>query len=318
MGQYGPEESFRMDETVRDEMSAPLTPIVVDLGPENEGEFGPRPGEDPNEFVSRVAGPEYKRRPSGVWVCVDGREDVAGYVDDGETADDQVPGSLPITNTAGDMMDDTLDSPRLSERVAENTREAVEDGHEVIVHGDDHAGKDGCAANAKMRPTLAKIAANADIIGPRVWAFCQVAGIDDEVTPDDITRSMVTAGQRAKDNSAWDATPAQVVDIAVANGARYQVLKGPHRERAVAATLSGAYASQKFAQDHTTPGGDRYEVFGLSVGDYVQTTIVDTLNRGGTRREGALKAMRGLVYSTGLCKKIGNPNLRVIALQEAI
>lgn len=327
MSQHNPEEgAFYMDEGLKDELNMNMTPAkyaatVVDLGPENEGQFGPAdntPAAHYDKLVTDMTNKEiYGRKNTGNWECVDGREDEAGVTDDdGEYANGQIPGSLPITNTAGDMMDSTRTGLLLSERVAANTDEAIQDGHQVIVHGDDHAGKDGCAANAKMRPTLAKIAANADIIGPRVWAFCEATAITDVITQDDITTAMVTAGQRASDDAIWDVTPTEVIDIAVAHGAKYRTLKGSHQERTVAATLKGTYASQRFAQDHLNPDGSRDEVFGLSVGDYVDTTIIDTMGRGATRRDGALKAMRGLVYAAGLTKKIGNPHLQIVALQK--
>ena len=311
----------------------PYTTLVVDLGAENEGAFGPDSEVNANYdgFVAEVAKPEYKRKPTGNWVCVDGREPEEGAVDDGEFADGQIAGSLPITNTAGDLMDDTKTDVKLSERVAANTREAVADKHKVTVHGDDHAEEEGCAANKKMRDTLAKIGANGDIIAPRAWALCEATGLteaDEDGEPllvqDDVTRAIVTAGERAEDDSVWDVTPAQVIEIAVANGAQYQRLKGSHQERAVAAPLKGTYATQKFAQDHPTADGEgRHELFGMSAGEYVKTTIEDTVNRGGSRREGARKAMRGIVYNLGLCKKIGKKGdgaeqgLNAIVLAEA-
>lgn len=300
------------------EQHMPYAATVVDLGQGNEGQFGPTAETEDryDAFVEEVENPEYRRKPTGNWICVDGREAVEGAIDDGEHADGQMPGSLPITNTAGDLMDDAVDAP-LSVLVAKNTKQAVADGHEVTVHGDDHNGKDGCAANAKMRATLAKIAANGDIIAPRVWTFCEATRLSQWVTPEDVMAAIVAAGERAKDDSVWDATPAEVVDIAVANGAKYQVLKGSHQEQAVVAPLEGTYATQTFAKDHPTEDGGRNELFGMSAGEYVKTTLADETGRGATERDAALKAMRGLVYGTGLCKKIGNQWLRVIALQTA-
>lgn len=295
----------------------PYGALVIDLGDQNEGDFGPSPEMAANydHLVAQVANPENRRKPTGNWVCVDGRGDLEGKEDDGEYADGQIPGSLPITNTAGDMMDSTIKAPRLKALVTKNTREAVMAGHKVTLHGDEHNGKDGCAANTKMRATLAKIAASADIIAPRAWDVAEVTGLAQWIEQDDITEAIVTAGERAADDGAWNATPSEVIDAAIEAGATYQVLAGNHQEVGVVATLQGTYATQKFAQEHPTQEG-RQELFGLSAGEYVATMIRDTLANGGTERNGALKAMRGIVYSLGLCTKIGNKDLRVIALMD--
>lgn len=304
---------------VQEQTMQAFTATVVELGEQNEGTFGPTPEveEQFDNFVHKVGRPEYRRKPTGNWRCVDGREDEDGAIEDAEFADGQVPGSLPITNTAGDLMDPEKTGLRLSQLVAKNTAEAIEDGHEVTVHGDDHAEEEGCAANAKMRVTMAKIAANADIVAPLAWAECQLTGLDQHVAEEDVMDAIIAGGERARDDKVWDATAIQVIEIAVAHGAKYQRLKDSHLEAGVAVTLDAGttYDTQAFARDHQNEDGTRIELFGLSAGEYVATTIRDTLVRGGSQREGALKAMRGLIYATGLCKKIGSKNLRLIALK---
>lgn len=300
-------------------MQHAFTAAVVELGEHNEGSFGPTTDVEArfSDLVDKVARPEYRRKPTGNWRCVDGRKDEKGAVEDAEYADGQVPGSLPITNTAGDMMNPEATDLRLSERVAANTQEAVADGHEVTVHGDDHAEEEGCAANLKMRETLAKTAENSDIVAPLAWAECQMTGLDQHVAEEDVMDAIIAGGERAKDDKVWDATAKQVIGIAVANGAQYQRLKGKHREAGVAVTLDAGvtHDTQAFARANRSADGERVELFGLSAGEYVATTIRDTVARGGSERDGALKAMRGLIYATGLCKKIGSNNLRLIALK---
>jgi hypothetical protein len=90
-------------------------------------------------------------------------------------------------------------------------------------------------------------------------------------------------------------------------------LTGGHQEQAVVSTLEGTYDTQQFAEDHPTKTG-RNELFGFSLGEYVKTTFADMVAGGCSERDGALKAMRGIIYTVGLCKKIGSPTLKVITL----
>lgn len=299
-------------------MEAEHEALVVDFGPGNEGEFGPTPEVEAryHDFVLEVSNPEYRRRSNNVWICVDGREserqDELGI--DDESAPAQMPGSLPIVNTAGDMMDDTFDDDdlRLSDRVAANTRAAVGAGRRVIVHGDDHHGKDGCAANKQMRATLTKVSDEAEVVVPLSWAFCKIAGLEDLISQEDVSDAVAIAGRRAANDEIWDIKPEEVPDVAVANGAEYHALKGKHLEAAVAVPREGTYAAQKFAQDYEARHGQRVEVFVATIHEYVKATIEDMVATGWSERDGALKAMRGIIYTAGLSKKIGKPTLRGI------
>lgn len=294
---------------------------IIDLGPNNDGAFGPRAlyANDPERLAAEVAPNKYRRRFSGVWRCVDGRGRADGAVEDPEVADAQTPGSLPFTNTAGDLMDSRRSGPRVSECVARNTREAVEGGKKVKVHGDDHGhrqNKSGCAANRDMRLAFRHIGANADIIAPSVWMLVQAKGLDQHVTQDDVADAITTAGRIAEDDSVWDVTAEQAIDIALENGAEYEELTGPHMEQGAAVELDDdtAFAARQFAADHQHEDGED-QLFVETIGIYVKTIMEDGKKVGIPPRESALKAMRGLVYCIGLPKKIVTKYLRVFAMQ---
>lgn len=290
---------------------------TIELGEDNEGAFGPTPEVEANfeDFVEAINNPDNYRKSNNIWICVDGRADLDEVEGDGEFAAAQVPGSLPIVNTAGDIMDETFDDEDLllSSRIAANTQDAVAAGHKIIVHGDDHHGKEGCAANKQMRATLQKIAENEEIIAPLTLALCKTIGLDKWVEQEDIYNAITIAGRRSANDMIWDANSTQVAEIAEANGAEYHTLTGEHQEQAVVATLEGTYDTQKFAAEHATKSG-RSELFGYSLGEYAKTTFADMVASGCSERDGALKAMRGILYTVGLCKKIGSPSLRVVAL----
>jgi len=291
---------------------------IIDLGPNNQGAFGPTAETDTQNLYADAARAEYHLPASDTWICVDGRGDEDSPI--AAEVDPQIPGSLPVTNTAADFMDSRkVGAVRLSESVAVNTRRAVAHGKEVVVHGDQAHGKDGCAANAKMRNTLAYGAANADVVAPTVWSVSQAFGLDRWITQDDVTESITAGGQAAESDTMWDATPAEVVDIAVQNGAQYQALPGAHNERLAGLEMdeTTAFDNRKFAQDHHVASGEEEQAFGVALAKYVHETFAERVADGYSPRDAALQAMRGAAYVTMLTKNIVNKDMRAVLFGAA-
>lgn len=301
------------------EMQEAVAMQVIDLGARNHGTFGPTPETDTESLYTDAAQPEYHQPVSERWICVDGR----GDADAPETAeaDPQTPGSLPVTNTAADFMNPTkVANVRLSESIAVNTSRAIAHGKEVVVHGAlGHGGKAGCAANAKMRDTFRYGAANIDVVAPTVWTVSQAFGLDRWISQDDVTESITAGGQSAESEAMWDATPEEVVDIAVENGAEYQALPGDHNERLAGLEMDErtAFNNRKFAQDHHTATGEEEQAFGVAVGAYVHETFAERIADGYSPRDAALHAMRGVAYTTMLTKNIVNEDMRAVLFGSA-
>jgi hypothetical protein len=299
---------------------------VVNLGPDNEGSFGPDASTDVKALQKDAQKPEYTGRASKRWRCVDGRgaaNENDKSIDDFDDLefDPRTPGSRAVTDTAADFMDPKRQGLKYSDRLAINTTETIERGEEIVVHGDEHALKGGCAANAKMQVTLEKGARNVDIIAPAVWGFSKMYGLDSlGVSEQDVVESIVAGGETAKRGTeAFDVTPEEAINIMLANGATYEELKGDHTERGAVVSLGEeeAFDNRKFAQDHQHEDGTEDEAFSASVGVYVHRTVAQRIESGATPREACLHAMRGVAYLVMLAKKIGNEKLEAWALGEA-
>lgn len=305
-------ENYRTAEAV-----VPTT--VIDLGDRNDGSFGPTPETDAEALYNDAARPEYHQPATDRWICVDGRGD-EDALETGE-ADPQIAGSLPVTNTAADFLNPAkVGNAHLSESVAVNTRRAIAHGKEVVVHGAvGHGGKAGCAANAKMRDTFRYGAANIDVVAPTVWTVSQAFGLDRWINEDDVTESITAGGQAAEHKEMWDATPEQVIDIAVDNGAQYVALPGEHNERIVGLEMDEekAFNNRKFAQDHQDEYGQEQQAFGVALAKYVHETFAERVADGYSPRDAALHAMRGAAYVTMLTKNIVNKDMQAALFGSA-
>jgi hypothetical protein len=284
-----------------------LTVDLIHLGPNNVGALGPAGvGEEQmRKVVSALVAPEYSLPASNRWICIDGRcsPTEISQIDTKNDADPQTAGSITITDTAVSYMDDPSTHRPRSQVTAESTRSAIEDGQEVVMHGDDQNGKGGCKANALLRDVLLYTHDNVDILAPRLWRACQAMGLDKWITQEDIVVSAKNGKIAADNEELWDCTPEEVVDIAVANGAEYEELQGEHGEvMAREDYTEGAFNKPRFNRDHA---GDRpLQVFSASVGKYRSESFRRAGLNDQTEREAALRTMRAKLFNRAAKKML--------------
>ena len=327
---HGPDFSvvaLNADEAARmQDLEPPVAPAVINFGPDNIGAFGPDETTDLKTLQHDAIGPEYRKPHSGGWICVDGRgpEGEAGV--DSEELDAQIPGSKPIADTAADMQSPKAVKLRLSERIAANTTNDVQRGREITVHGDDHAGKAGCAANTKMRLTLKYNGEKVDLVVPTAWELTKMFGLDQPpfgVKREDLVEAVIAGAKNAADAEVWDVTPEEVVDIAVRNGAQYKPVKGHHTERFSGVTLDEdeIFDNRMFARQHSHENSKgeviEDEAFAAAIGTYVHTVVPERVAAGDTPHEAALHVAGVFLFTVGLHKVIGNEDLSGLALGEA-
>ncbi len=291
--------------------------VITDLGPDNVGIFGPsgQTNEVCEAYAQAAASPEYSRRPQG-WRCVDGRpsgDDLQAIEQglDAETAASQIAGSLPVSETAAGYMDDPSKHLPHSEMLAEDTFNAIQDGEEILVHGDESLGKAGCKANADTRSALRFNAANADIVIPKVWSIVQLMGLDKHIEEDDLMKSVLNGKKAADNDELWNVTPEGAVDVMVANGAQYEELVGAHHEHAERIDLTDeAFDKAAFIRDQSTAEG-QVQAFAASFGGYAKMAFRRAQMHGETERSAALKISRVMLFNTGLSKMLLNEDARV-------
>jgi hypothetical protein len=234
----------------------------------------------------------------------------------------QMPGNLIGTNTSGDMMDKNCRSPHLSDRIAQNTRVETHDDPKhrkrLILHGDDHGAhqeEDGCADIRAKRQVAAFGAENVDAIAPVAFELGSKFGVGEYGVDIDYVREALTVGgERAADDSLWNLTPREVVLIATSRGAEYATYTGSHREwTGVAEMRAGhTFGSRQYALTNRDAAGNENQVFGLSLGEYAQTTFRDAIRRGETPERAAQKVMRGIIHPVTLFKAAGNEALSLV------
>jgi hypothetical protein len=117
---------------------------------------------------------------------------------------------------------------------------------------------------------------------------------------------MIVAGAKsAEDDSIWDTTAAERVEIAVQNGATYVECQGKHTERAIFAKVSeGAFDKDQYNHDHTRPDGVIDEAFAASMGEYAKVAFEDAQKEGLSEREAALKALGFILWNIGTPKDL--------------
>lgn len=317
------------------EKLVPEIVAVVDLGEGNDGSIFP---DDLSESqlksaINDIASPEYRRRPTRRWRCVDGRVPEGGLSNEEGLADPQIAGGYIIADTSADLMLEVMaPEDRHSDRVARKTTQAISDDIEVIVHGDDHVetnelgesltetNKAGCKANVEQRTILERNAENADIVIPKVMAVAKIAGLAQYYTDQDgrphegaladrITGMINTGKQNADNDAYWDITPEQKVDTIVANGGKYEELIEEHAEVvAVADCSEGAIDEEHYMRDHVIEHADgtstTLEAFIASIGEYKKLQFELAEKHGRSEVWAADKTLAVILQTVGTVKRL--------------
>lgn len=290
---------------------AQLVVQTVSLGAGNEGSIGPDTTADAELAAIREANasPEYARRPSKRWVCVDGRlfEEEALLTNfDQEEADPQIGGGIAVSETAAEFQ--LADRPQpLSVTIADKTESAIDDGLQVTVHGDEEKAEDGCAALLKLRHTLQYNADHRDVVAPLTFAITGALGINDLLTEKDVIVAIETGERNANNDLLWDATPKEASRTIVEHGGSYLVCVGKHGEKSIRADVTeGAFAKAKFVHDFGNKYGKTIEQFVASFGAYKTETFRRAALHNKTEREAALQVMAVVAFNLGLCKVLSN------------
>jgi hypothetical protein len=309
------ESAVTMEERVLSKVA-----VVTDLGENNVGNLGPDNETERQASAVLVAElPEYSKPASNCWICVDGRcsdeEIAAAEAGESKEANPQIGGSPTVSGTAAHFMADPNTHQPLSITVPAVTAAAIADGLRIKVHGA-NGNRAGCAANKDMRPVIGFLVANADIIIPTTWELMTVAQLDDAITQDDLAESILSANSAVDNELLWDATPEEVIELAIGAGAEYMDLVGEHKEKVTRVDMSkGAFDKAKYVLDHKD---DTQEVqaFSASFGAYVDLTLRRAEMHGVSRRDAVLQISRVFMFNIALTKMLKNDDMPVAVLAE--
>lgn len=286
---------------------------VTDLGPGNKGTISAAALSHAERDRILTELPKYHRNATKRFRCVDGRTSENGLTIDVDDADPQEAGGAAISETAADLMQ--TDPAKLTDLVVKNVQANIANGFEVVVHGDDKHGKSGCGANKHLRAILRSNAENEAAVAPIAWTLCQQLGLDSFISQDDIKTSIKTGQQNASNAVLWNATPEQIVDLAVSHGADYEELIEEHMERLIVVDVSeGAFDEEQFMKDHQDPNGKPIEAFVASLGA-IKAKLFAIARASGQPEQAAARKMLGVVlFNIGVPKELtaenteANPN----------
>jgi hypothetical protein len=290
-------------------LSMPKILAVTDLGANNKGTIsaGDVDAETMRGLIEDLAKPEYRKKPTNRFRCVDGRLPEGGLQPESDEADPQGAGGESVFEPMIDYMLEPKSTVRLSSKVAKHTKRAIGHSRRVVIHGDTHKNKAGCGANAMKRDVLVANAENADIVAPKAWSICEAVGISSLLEQDDITRAILIGKENADNDKLWDITPEQHVDTAFENGAEYEELTEDHAEKTINVDVSGyAFDEEAYMRDHPNPNkpGLSYEVFVASVGVYKNVAFEDAEKEGRSQRDAALRVLGFILFNIGVPKEL--------------
>lgn len=283
-----------------------LQTTIVSLGEGNIGKIGPE-NQDSTSFERIKSDIGETATASQTWICVDGRVNLDGSFEDYDGKfPAQIAGGIVISDTAADIMSG-FDGNKLSELVKNNTIKSLNQGFDVTVHGDQHAGKFGCGANKLLRGVLESNARNTAVVAPIAWSLSQALGIDEHLSSNDVSRYIENGKQAADDYDLWDINPDEVVDLVVENGGKYEVVVGEHTEQIVRLDLTsdGTFNKAKFLDEHSGLGA-----FGASLGAYSKA-IFERYGIG-NERAASLHVLGAVLFNVGVCKQLGNEKLEAV------
>ncbi len=281
---------------------------VTDLGAGNIGAISAAGlvGQEREQLIQDVGKAKYHLPPTNRFRCVDGRTVEGGLITLPGHADPQLAAGLGMSETASGMLVVEKQVKPISELLAANTRLAIINGVIVVVHGDDVHGLEGCGGNAKMHDAigLAAEVGNHDILADKAWTLARGLKLYRlGVVKDDIHEQLRNADRNANDDSLWDTTASENIEISLTAGAEYEEVIDEHSEVVVVPGVSEtAFDEESFMRDHPGPDGTSREAFVASLGAYTRWKLEVARNQRLNMRQTALGIMGVVIYNLAVPK----------------
>jgi hypothetical protein len=264
---------------------------IADLGSGNLGKIScaDLDSEQRQLEIERVSNPESFRLPTKRFRCVDGRRPSEGVIAPEGFTDPQIAGGLAISETAADFMLSKNSHMPLSELLKINTLSIMSDGMDVIMHGDESTGKNGCGANALIRNTLLYNDENRDVIIHTALLLGEKLGLSiDKKTADQLIDN---GKNHALKDAMWDVDPSKSVNITVEKGAKYEKLLGSHEEKSIVVPLGNFTVEAK-------------DAFVVSLGAYKESLLERTKEKDISPHEIEKRIMAVILFNIGVAKQL--------------
>jgi hypothetical protein len=230
------------------------------MGEKSIGSFGPSSEKEAVQ-VNDYSRPEYSVIANEESHCMDDR---------GEGLCVQLAGNRAHSEIIGDYTNIHIPAETISVMTAKKTMELVGKAKKPYYHGDKTSGKKGCAAVLYGREALKYMGENPDQVAGMAYDRLRLVGIDG-ISKDELAMRARIGGERAADDTLWDADSEKLVEIAQENGAAYEEFDGAHHTAGPREDMSPhGFNNQRFRDEHTTDDGYPLGVLSLTYGKFVE------------------------------------------------
>lgn len=280
---------------------------VTDLGPGNAGTVsaGDMPPRRKEELATALTYPEYRRKPTSRFRCIDGRLPADGLECEEGYADPGIAGGEGITTAAANFM--IYDEAPVSAVFKQAVTDVLSRGRPVVLHGDDHKGEEGCGAAAQFASGAVFLAneSNKEVVSDKSWAIAELVGLNEHINRDDIAEMIERGARKAQMSVMLDRTAKQLIEEGCELGAEYEELVGRHTEKAAEIEIGDTVLDRAaITRDYQTPNGTPVEVFVASVKAYKETVFDDFVAQGRSEKEAARQVLGAIIFNVGVSKQL--------------
>jgi len=280
---------------------------ITDLGAGNAGSVSAAglPSIRREELTTALTYPEYRRKPTDRFRCIDGRFPEGGLETDEGYTDPGIAGGEAVTDAAASFMLD--DEVTVSQAVTTSVTAILGQGRPVVVHGDNNKGESGCGAAVQLATGAVFVAnaVNQRVVTEKSWAIAGLVGLHDQLSEIDVAKMIDRGARKAKMDGKIDMTAEELVQEARRLGAEYEELLDEHHEKAIELEVGDNVLDRAaLTRDFQTQDGKPIEAFVASIKAYRDTKFADFKAQGKTEVEAAKHVLAAIIFNVGVSKQL--------------
>jgi hypothetical protein len=267
---------------------------VSDLGPGNQGEFGPG-SESELRAIEDVQDERYWAPRNPESACMDDRLKGLRL---------HLAGNRAVSEVSANYMDRRSEQSALSQAMERSVKGLVIMGRVPVFHKK-------CAALAAIRPTMEYNANHEDEVIDALWPKLDRLGATEFLTQQQLRNDIKTGGLIAADSKYWDASPERLLEIAEECGAKIEDAPGDHHAAGNLDNMSAlGFDNGLFRSEHRADDGEPLGLLTIDWAGYRDQLLED----GYSEAEAARLLARGGLFIIGVQKQINKDGSPVITV----
>lgn len=267
---------------------------VSDLGPGNQGEFGPS-SEAELEVIKDIQDERYWSPRNPESACMDDRLKGLRL---------HLAGNRAVSEVSAHYMDRRREQPVLSQAMERSVKGLIVMGRVPVFHKK-------CAALAAIRPTMQYNASHEDEVIDTLWPKLDSLGATEFLTQQQLRNDIKTGGTIAGESKYWDSSPERLLEIARECGAEIEDAPGDHHAAGNLDNMSRlGFDNGLFRSEHTADDGEPLGLLTIDWAGYRDQLLED----GYSDAEAARLLARGGLFIVGVQKQINKDGSPVITV----